>query len=293
VAAFVQDSKGHTPPQFAELHGQAAVVCFLMKNANNKRRANSITAPIVDPAAQAADEVAAATMAALLIAEEEEWEAHKRSAPSKQGNSNKTRKQINRRKANLEELDNGSKGHDEATSVSVASSSSRRDDAGERDGTARDAARHSRPDGEMDAYGGEKTAGPPFNNNVPGHHESEGNIGKNIQLVEASSVEREADTSPSGVDQLTATQAERRQQKERERKGKQWQRKRATTQATLKEALAQVDTAGASLDTLNRVGHSNCMRKANPTLSTAAGFALYRRAGGVVFEPIFELQFHL
>jgi hypothetical protein len=55
----------------------------------------------------------------------------------------------------------------------------------------------------------------------------------------------------SEVEQPTITQEERRQQKERERKGKQRQRKRATTHATLEEALARVDTAGASLDTLN------------------------------------------
>jgi myosin heavy subunit len=41
------------------------------------------------------------------------------------------------------------------------------------------------------------------------------------------------------------------QQKEMERKGKERQQKRATARATLEEALAQVETAEASLDTLN------------------------------------------
>jgi hypothetical protein len=69
--------------------------------------------------------------------------------------------------------------------------------------------------------------------------------------MEASSVECEAGTLHSGVEQPMITQAERRQQKERERKGKQRQHKRATTRATLEEALARVDTTWASLDTLN------------------------------------------
>jgi hypothetical protein len=66
------------------------------------------------------------------------------------------------------------------------------------------------------------------------------------------------------------------QQKERERKGKQKQRKRATmcatremTRATLEEALARVDTAGASLDTLNAL--NAVIMSAKPVVSSCAG----------------------
>jgi hypothetical protein len=59
-------------------------------------------------------------MVTLLIAEEED---HKQLPPSKQGNSNRARKQKNRRKANPDELDTGSKGCTEAIGSSVASSS--------------------------------------------------------------------------------------------------------------------------------------------------------------------------
>jgi hypothetical protein len=85
------------------------------------------------------------------------------------------------------------------------------------------------------------------------HNEPESSIGRNVQRLEASSVEYEAGASHSEVEQPPITQAERRQQNERERKGKQRQRKRVTTQATLEEALTRVDTAGASLDTLNAI----------------------------------------
>jgi hypothetical protein len=108
-----------------------------------------------------------------------------------------------------------------------------------------------KPDGDNDAHGGEENAGPVINNGSQGHNASEGSIGRNVQRVEARSVKCEAGTSHSGVEQLSITQAEIRQQKERERKGKQKQRKRATMRTTLEEALARVDTAGASLDTLN------------------------------------------
>jgi hypothetical protein len=90
-----------------------------------------------------------------------------------------------------------------------------------------------------------------FDNNCRSHDEPEGSIGRNVQRVDASSLKCKAGNLHSGVEQLTITQAERHQRKERERKGKERQRKRATTQAALGEALAQVETAGASLDTLN------------------------------------------
>jgi ankyrin repeat protein len=257
IDVSARDANGLTPLQFAEMEGREAVVSFLRKYAKNFRRSKFTAVPVVDPAAQAAAEVVAAAMAALLIAEEED---QKQAPPSKQGNSNKSRKQRNRRKANLEELDTGYKGHDETVSSSAASSSGRRDNAGERDDMGRDAARHSKSDGVMDAHGGEGSAGLGCSNNGQSHNESEGIIGRNVQRVEASSGACDAGSSHSGVEQLTTTQAERRQEKERELKGKQRQRKRATTQATLEEALARVDhelwfpcgaTAGVSLDTLN------------------------------------------
>jgi hypothetical protein len=170
----------------------------------------------------AAAEVAAAAMAALLIAEEAK---QKQAPPSKHGNSNKARKQRSRRKTNSDELETDSKGHDEGLGGRVASSIGMRDGVGERDDTARDGQSHNEP---------------------------EGSIGRNVQRLEASSVEREAGASHSEVEQPPITQAERRQKNERERKGKQRQRKtKVTTQATLEEALARVDTARASLDTLN------------------------------------------
>jgi hypothetical protein len=90
--------------------------------------------------------------AASLIAEEED---ERNAPPPKQGNSNKARKRRNRKKANLDELDTDSKGLDEAIGGSVASSSGRRDNAGEMNDMARAAACHSKPDGEMDAHGGD------------------------------------------------------------------------------------------------------------------------------------------
>jgi hypothetical protein len=190
-------------------------------------------------------------MAALLIAEEED-QTH--APPSKQGNSNKARKHKNRKKASPNKLNTGSKGHNEENSGSVASGSGiRRDSVGKRDDMRRDAARQSESDGEMDTHGEEENAVPVLDNSNQSHNELEDGIGRNVQQVEAnSSVECEAGTLHSGVvEQPTTTQAERRQQKERERKGKQRQQKRAITWATLEEALARVDTAGASLDTLN------------------------------------------
>jgi ankyrin repeat protein len=251
-SVLARDNHGMTPLHFAESKGHEAVVSFLRLNANNKRHPKSTTAPIVDPAAQAAAEVAAAAMADLLIAEEDDL---KQAPPSKQGNSNKARKQRNRKKASPDELNTGAKGHNEANTSSVASSSGiRRDIVGERDDMQRDAARYSKLDGEMDAHGEEENAVPAvFDNSGQGHSEPRDSIGGNVQQLEASSsVECEADTSDRGVvEQPTTTQTERRQQKERERKGKQRQRKRATTWSTLEEALARVDTAGASLDNLN------------------------------------------
>jgi ankyrin repeat protein len=72
-----------------------------------------------------------------------------------------------------------------------------------------------------------------------------------VRRVGESSVACEVGTLHSGLEQPTTRQAECRLHKERERKGKQRQRKRTTTRATLEEALAQMNTAGASLDTLN------------------------------------------
>jgi hypothetical protein len=116
----------------------------------------------------------------------------------------------------------------------------------------RDAACHSSSDEEIDAHGGEESAGPGCSNNGQSHNEADGIIGGNVQRLEgSSSVECELGSSHSGVEQPTTTDAERQQEKERELKGKQRQRKKATTLATLEEALARVDTAGVSLDALN------------------------------------------
>jgi ankyrin repeat protein len=137
-SVLTQDVYERTPLYYAERMRQEAVVSFLRKNAKNKQRLKSTIAHIVDPAAQAAAEAAAAAMAALLIAEEEN---KKQAPPSKQGNnSNKARTRMHRRKANLYEVDTGSIGYDEAIGSSVASSSGRRDDAGERDGVGMDEA---------------------------------------------------------------------------------------------------------------------------------------------------------
>jgi hypothetical protein len=217
---------GHLDPslQHAETGGYEAVVSFLRKNSKNYRRSKSTTVPVVDPAAQAVAEVAAAAMATLLIAEEED---QKQAPPSKQGSSKKARKHRNRRKANPDELDTGSKGPDEATGGSLASSRGR-DNAGERDDMGRDVPCHNKPDGEVDAHDGEESAGLLFNNAGRSHNEPEMSIGRDVQRVEDSSVACEAGTCPhSGVQQPTATQAEKhRQPKQRER---QRQRKRATT----------------------------------------------------------------
>jgi hypothetical protein len=249
---LAQDAPKNTPLYHAESHGHEAVVSFLRKNVKHKRRAKSTTALVVDPAALAAAEVAATAMAAFLIAADEEYQ--KQSAPSKQG-STKARKQRNRGKANPNELDTGSKGQDEAIRGSVASSSGMRDKAALRDDMGKDAERHNKSDREIVAHRGEENVGPASNKDEQhSHNEPEGIISRNVQRVEASSVnDREPGTSHGGVEQQspTTTQTERRQQKERERKGKQRQRKRATTRATLEEALARVDTARASLDTLN------------------------------------------
>ena len=94
----------------------------------------------------------------------------------------------------------------------------------------------------MHSHIGEENAGLVFYDDDQNHNEPEGSVGRNVQRMEASSIECEAGTSHSGVEQPTITQAEHRQQKERERKGKQRQRKRATTLATLEEALARVDS---------------------------------------------------
>jgi hypothetical protein len=217
-------------------------------------------------------------MAALSIAEEE---LQKQAPPSKQGNSNRARRHRNRRKANPDELDIGCEGLDEAIGGSVASSSDRRDNAGEIDDMARHAARHSKPDGEMDAQGVENyNADLVFGNDDQGHKNSGGNVGSNMQQVEASSVECDAGTSQSRVEQPTTTHAERRQHKERERKGKQRQRKMATTRTTLKEALARVDTTGASLDTLNALDAA--IVSAKRILVHLWRFVLYECAVGVI-----------
>jgi hypothetical protein len=208
---------GGTALFYAESEGHEAVVSFLRQIVKNKRRVKATTAPVVDPANQAAAEVAAAAMAALLIAEEDD---HKQPPPSKQGNSKKARKHNNRRKSTLDEMNIGSKGHNEANSGSVAKSSGiKRDSVGERDDTERDAARYSTPNGEMDTHSGENNADPVFSNYGQGHNEPAGSIGRNVQQGEAHSVECEAGTSDSGVEQPTTTQAERQQQKERRGEG--------------------------------------------------------------------------
>jgi len=280
---LAHDVEMHTPIHYAETKGHVAIASFMKNNARCKRRSKFTKAPVVDPVSQAAAEAAAAAMAVLLIAEEEDY---KQCVSFKQGISNKARKHRNRRKANADELTTGSKGHDEAASSSVASSSGRKDNACETYGMEREAACHSNPDGEMDAQGGEENAVPVFNNGGQGHNNaSERSVSRNTQWVEAGSVESEACTS--NVEQPTATQAELRQQKERDRKGKQRQRKRATAQATLEEALARVDTAGESLDTLNALdaaivsakrilehGDASCSAAA-PMVSSFAMFAMF------------------
>jgi hypothetical protein len=89
---LTQVALGRAPLQRAESNGHEAVVSFLKKNLINKRRPKSTTAPVADLAAQAAAEAAAAAMATLLIAEEED---QKQALPSKQGKSNKAKKQRN------------------------------------------------------------------------------------------------------------------------------------------------------------------------------------------------------
>jgi hypothetical protein len=126
-------------------------------NAKINRRSKSTATQVVDPAAQAAAKVAAAEMAAMLIAEEED---QKHLPHAKQGTSNKAQKHRNRKKTNPDELDTGFKGPDEAISVSIASSTSgRRDNVRERDGMGGDASYHNQLDGEVDAHGAEESEG--------------------------------------------------------------------------------------------------------------------------------------
>jgi hypothetical protein len=156
-------------------------------------------------------------MAALLIAEEED---HKQSAPSKQGSSNKARKQRNRRRANPDELDTDSKGSDEAISGSLASSCGRRNEAGERDDIGTDSARHTKTDREIETHCGEENAGPVINKDEQRHNEPESSISRNVQRVEASIVECEAGTLHSGVEQPPTTTQVEHCNKKRERKGR-------------------------------------------------------------------------
>jgi hypothetical protein len=123
-------------------------------------------------------------MAALLIAEEED---QKQAPPSKQGSSKKARKHRNRRKANPDELETGSKGPDEATGSSLASSRGR-DNAGGRDDMGRDAPCHNKSDAEVNAHSGEESAGLLFNDTGRGHNELESSISRDVQRVEDSSV---------------------------------------------------------------------------------------------------------
>jgi hypothetical protein len=85
----------------------------------------------------------------------------------------------------------------------VASSSGRRDNADEKGVIGRDATRRSKPDGEIDAYGGEESAGPVFNTDGLAQNEYEGDTGSNVLRLEqgqrASSVEYEAGTSHGEV----------------------------------------------------------------------------------------------
>jgi hypothetical protein len=142
-----------------------------------------------------------------------------------------------------------------AISASVASINGRRDNADERNGMARDAARHSEPYGEIHAHGGEENAGPAFNISDQGRSVSSHRFMASQLVTGRQStsrpVECEAGTSHSGVEQRTTTQAERRQQKDREQKKQKKQRKWETKRATLEEALARVDTEGASSDNLD------------------------------------------
>jgi hypothetical protein len=178
-SVLAKTTDGHIPLHYAEGEGHDAVVIFLRKIAINKRRQKSTTALVVVPAAQqAAAEAAAAVMAALLISEEED---QKQAPPSKQDNSNKARKRRNRRKANPDDLDTCSRGHDEALSDPVASSSGRRKNASEIDDMARDAARHSKPDGDIDVQGREENACLVFNKDSQSHNEPEDSIGRNLR----------------------------------------------------------------------------------------------------------------
>jgi hypothetical protein len=168
------------------------ILSFLRRNAKNKKRSKSTTAP------------SAAAMAARLIAEEE---AQEPAPPSKQGSSNKPRRHRHRSKANPDETATGSKGRDEAVRGNVASSSARRGNAGESGDIGRNSPCNSKSDGEIEAHGGEENAGPVFDNDSQSHNEPEGSNSRNMQWVEASSIDYEAGTSHCGVEQPTSTQS--------------------------------------------------------------------------------------
>jgi hypothetical protein len=133
----------------------------------------------------------------------------------------------------------------------MASNSGKRETAGERDDTARGVAHHAKPDGEISAHGGEENAA--FNTSDGlGHNEpGEGSFGRNVQREKGSSgVECEAGSSHGGVpEQPTTTQAELRKERKERKKQQKW----ASTIAALVEALAQADTVGANLDTLEEL----------------------------------------
>jgi len=85
--------------------------------------------------------------------------------------------------------------------MTVDSSSGRTsDNAGERGKKARGAKGNSKPNGEMDAYGGKENAGLVFYNGGQEHNKLVGNISRNVQQVEASGVGYEAGSLHSGVE---------------------------------------------------------------------------------------------
>jgi ankyrin repeat protein len=62
ASVLAQGVERHIPLHYAQINGHEAVVRFLRKNAMNKRRPKSTIVPaVVDPTAQVAAEVAAAT----------------------------------------------------------------------------------------------------------------------------------------------------------------------------------------------------------------------------------------
>jgi len=116
--------------------------------------------------------------------------------------------------------------------------------AGEREKKARGAKGSSKPDGGIDAHGGKENAGLVFNNGGQEHNKLEGNISRNVQQVEASGVQYEADSCRRGgaADDNHTSGALATKREGRSGNG---------TGRPLEEVLARVHTARASLDTFD------------------------------------------